>query len=297
MTTTVGALLRRDGLLLAPGVYDALSAKLARQAGFEAVFMSGYSVAASLLGEPDIGLLTQTEALEAARRVCAAVECPVIVDADTGYGGVLNVARTVRDLIAAGAKGCFLEDQVWPKRCGHMSGKRVVSREEHAEKIRAACDARGRADFFIVARTDAREASDSLEDAIGRAEAYKRAGADGLFVEAPRSRAELEEISRRLPPPFVANMLEGGVTPILDREELRALGFTIAVFPLTGLFAAARAQRDVFAHLRRTGTTRDVLDQLLTFDDFHHVVDLAGRRALDKRYRLDERGGPRSPDG
>jgi len=285
METSLGRIIAREGMLLAPGVYDALSARLARQAGFDAMFISGYSVAAGTLGVPDIGLLTQTEITDAARRICRAVDCPVIVDADTGYGSVVNVVRTVKDLVAAGAKGCFLEDQVWPKRCGHMKGKKVVPLAEHAARIKAAVDARGDADFFIVARTDAREASDSLDDAIARARAYKAAGADGLFVEAPQSRAELERISRELEPPYVANMLEGGVTPLLAREELAALGFRIAVFPLSGLFAAARAMKEVFRHLKEKGTTSDIVDRLLTFHDFHQVVDLAGYRALDERYR------------
>jgi 2-methylisocitrate lyase-like PEP mutase family enzyme len=221
---------------------------------------------------------------DAARRICRSVDVPVIVDADTGYGGVLNVIRTVRELIEAGARGCFLEDQVWPKRCGHMTGKSVIPAEEHVRKIRAAVDARGAADFFVVARTDAREALGSLEEAIARAAAYKAAGADAVFVEAPQSLEELREIAHRVEPPFVANMLEGGVTPILDRDELAALGFRIAVFPLTALFAAARAQQDVFAHLKAAGTTRDILDRLLTFHDFHDLVGLEARRALDKRY-------------
>jgi len=285
METSLGRIIAEKGMLLAPGVYDALSARLARQAGFESVFVSGYSVAASQLGVPDIGLLTQTEVIDAARRICPAVDCPVIIDADTGYGSAVNVVRTVKELVAAGAKGCFLEDQVWPKRCGHMQGKRVVPREEHAARIRAAVEARGSADFFIVARTDAREATGSLDDAIARAQAYKEAGADGLFVEAPRSREELERISRELEPPYVANMLEGGVTPLLTREDLASLGFRIAVFPLSGLFAAARAMKDVFEHLRAKGTTRDVVDRLLTFHDFHRIVDLPSYRALDDKYR------------
>jgi len=285
--TSVGKILEEKGFLLAPGVYDALSAKIAERAGFEALFVSGYSVAASVLGEPDVGLLTQTEVIDAARRICRAVDRPVIVDADTGYGGILNVTRTVRELIAAGAKGCFLEDQVWPKRCGHMRGKKTVPPAEHARKIRAACAARDGADFFIVARTDAREATGSLADAIGRAREYKNAGADALFVEAPQSRDELETIARELTPPFVANMLEGGVTPILAGDELKKLGFKIAVFPLTGLFAAARAQQEIFEHLRRTGTTADVLDRLLTFHDFHQIVELEGHYALDRRFGSD----------
>jgi len=273
--------------LIMPGVYDALSAKLARQAGFEAMFISGYSVAATLLGEPDIGLLTQTELVDAARRVCRTVDCPVIVDADTGYGGVSNIFRTVNELEAAGAGGCFLEDQLWPKRCGHMKGKKVVSIGEHVQRIRAACDARKSRDFFIVARTDARAAENSLDEAIRRAEACKKAGADALFIEAPQSLDELREIAKRLEPPFVANMLEGGMTPLLDRQELAALGFTIAVFPLTGLYASAKALSSVYGHLKDKGETRDIVGQLLTFHDFHGIVGLEGHYALDKKYRVE----------
>jgi len=282
--TTIGKILKKQGMILSPGVYDALSARIAEDAGFEVLFISGYSVAGTALGVPDIGLLTQTEIIECARKVCRAVKISVIVDADTGYGGLPNVQRTVRELIEAGAAGCFLEDQVWPKRCGHMLGKKVIPREEHVQKIRAAVDEKGKSDFFIVARTDAREANDSLDDAIQRALSYKQAGADGLFVEAPRSKQELLEISKRLKPPFVANMLEGGVTPLLTKEELKKLGFQIAVFPLTGIFAAARTLSKVFKHLRKHGTTNDIMPDLLTFHDFHKIVRLDGFRALDKKY-------------
>jgi methylisocitrate lyase len=279
--------LAKEKPLIMPGVYDALSARLARQAGFEAMFISGYSVAATQLGVPDIGLLTQTEMLDAARRVCRTVDCPVIVDADTGYGGVSNIFRTIKELEAAGAGGCFLEDQVWPKKCGHMQGKKVVSLGEHVMRIRAACDARKSRDFFIVARTDARAAENSLEEAIKRAEACKKAGADALFIEAPQSIDELKEIAGRLEPPFVANMLEGGVTPLLDRRELAELGFTIAVFPLTGLYASAKSLTDVYGHLREKGETRDIVDKLLTFHDFHGIVGLDSHYALDKKYRVE----------
>ncbi len=281
---SVARIIEEKGFLLAPGVYDALSARMARQAGFEGLFISGYSVAATMLGEPDIGLLNQSEMLDAARRVCRSVDCPVIVDADTGYGGVLNVVRTVEELIAAGAKGCFLEDQVWPKRCGHLKGKRVIAVEENVRKLKAACDARGDRDFFIVARTDAREATGSLKDAIARAKAYRGTGVDALFVEAPQSLDELKAISRELEPPFVANMLEGGVTPMLTGQELRELGYRIAVFPLTGLFATAKTLGEVFSHLRKTGSTREIVERMLTFHDFHSIVDLEGRYALDKKY-------------
>ena len=190
--TRVHALLKKDRALIFPGVYDALSARLVERAGFPLTFVSGYSVAATQLGLPDFGYLTQTEMVATAKRVCAAVTIPVIIDADTGYGNALNVIRTVNELIDAGAAGMFLEDQVWPKRCGHMKGKRVIPVEEHVQKIRAAVDARRGRDFFIVARTDARQVN-GLEDAIARCKKYKEAGADALFVEAPRDIEELKD--------------------------------------------------------------------------------------------------------
>ena len=215
-------ILQQVGPTAFAGVYDALSAKLAEQAGFPLAFVSGYSVAATFLGEPDLGLLTQTEMIDQARRICASVAIPVIVDADTGYGNPLNVLRTVRELMAAGAAGCFLEDQVWPKRCGHMRGKRVVERQEYIQKIRAAVEARGEGDFFIVARTDALAVA-GMDEAVARVVAAREAGADASFIEAPSSVDELATIGRRAPAPNVANMIAGGRTPVLPRDELARL--------------------------------------------------------------------------
>ena len=269
--------------VLMPGVYDALTARIAAQVGFDIVFISGYSVSAARLGEPDFGFLTQSEMAEAARAVCRVSRAPVIVDADTGYGNALNVMRTVRDLQDAGAAGVFLEDQVWPKKCGHMAGKRVVETGEHAAKLRAAVDARGERDMFIVARTDARQPL-GLEAAIERCLAYREAGADALFVEAPQSVEELRRIAEALPPPLVANMIERGVTPHLSRSELRELGFSLIVCPLAGLFAAAKAVQEVLVELRARETTADVLDRMLAFDDFNRLVELDARYDDEARY-------------
>ena len=282
-TTRIHALLEKERTLLFPGVYDALSAKLVEQAGFPLTFISGYSVAASHLGLPDFGYLTQTEIVAATRRVCASVSIPIIIDADTGYGNALNVIRTVNELIEAGAAGMFLEDQIWPKRCGHMKGKRVIPIEEHVQKIRAAVDARRNRDFFIVARTDARQVT-GLDDAIRRCRRYREAGADALFVEGPRSVEELATIARELPPPLVANMLEGGVTPLLTKEELESLGFQLIVCPLTALYASAKAMQEIFGLLKTAGTTRAAMDRLLPFQQFHDIIDLDGYYALDERY-------------
>ena len=282
--TRVHALLEKDRTLIFPGVYDALSAKLVERAGFPLTFVSGYSVAATQLGLPDFGYLTQTEMVATAKRVCAAVTIPVIIDADTGYGNALNVIRTVNELIDAGAAGMFLEDQVWPKRCGHMKGKRVIPVEEHVQKIRAAVDARQGRDFFIVARTDARQVN-GLEDAIARCKKYKDAGADALFVEAPRDVEELKALAKALPPPLVANMLEGGVTPLLTRDELEKLGLQLIVCPLTALYASAKAMQDMFELIKTKGTTRDHVDRLLPFQQFHDIIDLDGFYKLDEKYR------------
>jgi 2-methylisocitrate lyase-like PEP mutase family enzyme len=275
-------LLAEDAILM-PGVYDALTARIAARVGFDIVFISGYSVSATRLGEPDFGFLTQTEMADAARAVCRVSDAPVIVDADTGYGNALNVIRTVHDLQDAGAAGVFLEDQVWPKKCGHMAGKRVVETEEHAAKIRAAADARGDRDLFVVARTDARQPL-GLDAAIERCLAYREAGADALFVEAPQSQKELEQIAEALPGPLVANMIERGVTPHLSRSELRDLGFQLIVCPLAGLFAGAKAVQDVLTELRDKETTAGVVDQMLAFDDFNELVELDARYADEARY-------------
>ena len=233
--TRVHRILDEVGSIAFAGVYDTLSAKLAQKAGFPLAFISGYSVAATAIGEPDMGLLTQTEMIERARRICGSVDIPIIVDADTGYGNPLNVYRTIKELIAAGAAGCFLEDQVWPKKCGHMRGKRVIEREEYVQKIRAASEARGSADFFIVSRTDAL-APVGIDEAIARVTAARQAGADASFVEAPPSLEVLAEIGRRAPKPMVANMLEGGKTPVLPQAAACRDGLSIDPLPLDGPF-------------------------------------------------------------
>jgi 2-methylisocitrate lyase-like PEP mutase family enzyme len=269
--------------ILMPGVYDAITARIAARLGFEIVFISGYSVSAARLGEPDFGFLTESEMADAARSVTRVSAAPVIVDADTGYGNAVNVMRTVRDFQDAGAAGVFLEDQVWPKKCGHFQGKQVIPTDEHAAKIRAAADARGERDLFIVARTDARQPLGTGE-AIARCLAYKEAGADALFVEAPQSVAELEQIARELPPPLVANMIERGVTPHLSRTELKELGYQLIVCPLAALYAATKAATRVLTELKEKETTAALYDELVTFDEFGALVELDKRYADESRY-------------
>ena len=276
--------LAQQGQLIMPGVYDALSAKIAARAGFEVIFITGYSLSATLLGEPDFGLLTQTEVVGAAQRICSVVDTPVIVDADTGYGNAINVMRTVQDLIRAGAGGMFLEDQVWPKRCGHMKGKQVIPLDEQVKKIGAAVEAKGDNDFFIVARTDSRQAL-GLSEAIKRGLAFKAAGADAVFIEAPESKEEMKEISKQVSGPLVANMLERGVTPLMGPNELKELGFDLIVWPLAPLYSVAKSLTDVYTTLRRDGSTLGILDRLMAFDDFNDIVGLNEKYALDAKYK------------
>jgi len=273
-------------VFLSAGVYDALSAKLAERAGFQSVVLSGYAVAASYLGEPDFGLLTQTEILDVARRVCRAVDIPVIVDGDTGYGGALNVQHMVHELIRIGARGIILEDQVWPKRCGHMRGKEVIAMDEHVQKIRAAVDAKRGCDFpfFITARTDARDPL-GLDEAIRRGIAYKEAGADVIFVEAPESLDEMRQICTAIPGAKSINNIEGGKTPILTLEEVHELGYFSVGFVLTGLFAAAKALEDAYAHLLKHGTSAGLEERMMDFERFAQVVGLEEKYALDTKYR------------
>lgn len=279
----VRQLVRQERPLVMGGVYDGLSTRLASQAGFEVLFMGGFSVAATLLGEPDFGLLTQTEMADTARRVCRLTDLPVLVDADTGYGNALNVLRTVELYHNAGAAGLFLEDQVWPKRCGHMRGKRVVEREEWFAKLRAVVSVRQQHDLFIVARTDARAAA-GLDEAIARGQAARDLGADAVFIEAPESVAELETIARAIPGPKIANMVEHGRTPLLSPSELHDLGFDLIVTPVAGLLATAKALQDTYATLRREGTLRGELDRLLPFDDFNRLVGLDEKYELERRF-------------
>ena len=272
--------------VLMPGVWDALSARLVVHAGFDTAFVSGFCVSGTRLGVPDFGYLTQTEMAETGARVAASSpELMVLIDADTGYGNALNVMRTVELYESAGAVGLFLEDQVWPKKCGHMAGKQVVPRDEWLAKLRAAVESRTH--LHITARTDARAAVD-LADAIDRAKAAADVGVDALFVEAPQSMAELEQIARELAPlrlPLVANMIEKGQTPLLTPHELHDLGYSLIATPLSLMFAATKAMRDVLSVLRDHGTTRDNLAMLVPFDEFGAIVDLDGHYAQEARYR------------
>jgi len=265
------------------GCFDALSARLAVAAGFESLFLSGYCTAATLLGLPDFGYLTQSEMAEVARRVCRAVPgAQVVIDGDTGYGNALNTIRTIALYEEAGGAGIFLEDQVWPKKCGHMAGKKVVPREDWLAKLRAALDTRDR--LFVTARTDARAAI-SLDEACERARMAADLGVDAVFVEAPESPDEMEAIARATPGCVrVANMIEGGRTPLRSPAELHDLGFDLIVSPLTGLLAAARQMQRAFAVLAEKGTLRDDLDLVLSFDELNPTVDLEAHYALEAQY-------------
>ncbi|MDG2014640.1 MAG: isocitrate lyase/PEP mutase family protein [Pirellulaceae bacterium] len=283
MTTSIEKILKEHGTVAFPGIFDTLSAKIAQQVGFQMAFVSGYSVAATSIGEPDMGLLTQTEIVDRARQICSSVEIPVMVDADTGYGNPLNVFRTVKQLIAAGAAGCFLEDQLWPKRCGHMRGKHVIEREEYIHKIRAAVEARGESDFFIVARTDALAVA-GMDEAIARVEGAREAGANASFVEAPDSLQALQEIGRRSPGPNVANMIEGGKTPMLPTEELAKLGFHLILYPLSGLYAATKAIETMYQKLHADQTTLGEEDRLISFTEFNNLIGVNEKYAQAERF-------------
>ncbi len=276
----VRALAAEDRPLVMGGVYDGLTTRLADRAGFEILFAGGFSVAATLLGEPDFGYLTQSEMAAAAQRMCRLTEKPILIDADTGYGNALSTLRTVELWHSAGAAGLFLEDQVWPKRCGHMRGKAVVERDDWLRKLRAVLSSRPARDLYLVARTDARAVL-GLEEAIERGKAARDLGADAVFVEAPESIAELEAIATAIPGPKVANMVEGGRTPLLGPDELHDLGFDLIVHPLTALLAGSRAIADAYATLRQAGTTKSIAESFLTFDQFNEVIDLERHYALD----------------
>ena len=270
--------------LVIPGIYDAIGAKIVEKVGFEAMFQTGYGTSATLLGMPDYGFIGSTETIDNARRICHAVSVPVIVDADTGYGNALSVNKLVHELETAGASGIFLEDQKWPKRCGHMKGKEVIPKDEYAEKLQAALDARSNKDFIIVARTDAR-ATEGLDKAIERGLFYKKIGADAIFIEAPKTIQEMQKIGNSINAPLVANMIEGGATPISSKSKLHSMGFKIILYPLSVLFSNTFATFQTLKELKRFGITKKSKKKMVNFDQFNEIVELSKYTKLEKRYK------------
>ncbi len=281
-------LLKKKGPLVIPGVYDAIGAKIAEKVGFDAMFQTGYGTSATLFGMPDYGFIGATETVDNARRICSAVSVPVIVDVDTGYGNALSVWKLVKELESAGASGIFLEDQRWPKRCGHMQGKEVVSYVEYQEKLKAAIDARRSKDFIIVARTDAR-ATAGLDEAIERSRQNKKIGADVIFVEAPKTISEMKKIGKSINAPLVANMIEGGATPLSSASDLYRMGYKIILYPLSILFANSYATMSILTELKKSGNTKKFQNKLVRFDQFNEIVELPKFRKLEKRYGVSKR--------
>jgi carboxyvinyl-carboxyphosphonate phosphorylmutase len=276
-------LLRGPRVLIAPGAYDGLSARLVEQAGFDVCYMTGSGVANSQLGEPDLGLTTMSEMAAQASKMCAAMALPLIADADTGYGGPLNVRRTVQEYERAGVAALHIEDQEFPKRCGHFAGKTVIPLEEMVGKIRAALEARTDPDLVIIARTDAR-AVEGFDAAIRRAHAYEDAGADMLFVEAPQSVEEMRIITSSFKVPLVANMVEGGATPILPDAELEKLGYRVVLHAGSLLRSAALAVQEMLTYLKEHGSTIGREDRLISFAERNRITDLDGMQAWADRF-------------
>ena len=275
--------LRQPGLVVAPGVHDMVSLRLADSFGFDALYMTGFGTVASHLGLPDAGIATYTDMVQRVRTMASMATAPLIADGDTGYGGLLNVAHTVRGYEAAGAAAIQLEDQEFPKKCGHTPGRRVVPMADMVRRIRVACEARTSSDFLIIARTDARTAL-GLDEALRRAEAYAEAGADVLFVESPESVEEMERIGRTLDRPLVANMVEGGRTPVLSRSDLEAIGYKIAIFPVTALLAATEAMRAAYAQIRQHGSSAGLSTPLMPFSDLTKLMGFEEVWAFDRRH-------------
>ena len=292
-TTRLRELLAGPDLIVAPGAYDALSARLIAQAGFPAVYMTGFGTAASVLGQPDVGLLTMSEMVSRAAAIAAVIasvvgDLPLIADADTGYGNPINVRRTIHEYERAGVAGLHIEDQVWPKKCGHMEGKQVIPMDEMVQKVRAAVDARQDPDFVIIARTDA-NAVHGLEDAIRRGKTYHEAGADVIFIEAPRSMTELRSIAQAFPGvPLLFNWAESGKTPPLPLEEIRALGFKLVIFPVSLLFAATYSMLGLLEVLKQGQTPASFASQMVTFSQFTEHIGLPDIQALEKRYGVNQ---------
>ena len=272
---------KQPGLISAPGVFDMISARIADSMGFDALYMTGYGVVASHLGLPDAGLASYTEMVSRVRQIAEGTATPLIADGDTGYGGLLNVDHTVRGYEAAGAQAIQIEDQEYPKKCGHTPGRRVVPIEDAVRRIKVAAEARSSKEFLIIARTDARTAL-GLDEALRRGEAFLKAGADVLFIESPESEAEMEKIGRTFDVPLVANMVEGGRTPILSRDELEKLGFKLAIFPASGFLAMGAALRSVYGEILANGSTKDWTGELYSFDAFSRLMGFERVWAFEK---------------
>jgi len=289
VTRRLRELLAGPDLLVIPGAYDALSARLIAQAGFPAVYMTGFGTAASVLGQPDVGLLTMSEMVSRAAALAAVIgDLPLIADADTGYGNPINVRRTIREYERAGVAGLHIEDQVWPKKCGHMEGKQVIPVDEMVQKIRSAVDARQDPDFVIIARTDA-NAVNGLEDALLRGQAYREAGADVIFIEAPRSMAELQTIKQTFPDvPLLFNWAESGKTPLLSLDEIRTLGYKLVIFPVSLLFAATYAMLELLEVLKRGETSSPFAESMVTFSQFTQHVGLPEIQELERHYGVNQ---------
>ena len=289
-TTRLRHLIERDEVVLVPGVYDGVSTRVVEAVGFEAAQCSGYGFSAALLGQPDVGLLGLSAVVEHTKNLCAIADIPVMADADTGYGNPVNVHHAVREFERAGAAGINIEDQTWPKRCGHMEGKAVIPADRMVEKVRAAVDAREDDDLIINARTDA-IATHGVEEAIRRGNRYAAAGADLIFVEAPESEDDIGYVIDEIDAPVSINMLDGGKTPRLPIERLDELGAARVSSPLTALLSAAKGMREVLETLHAEGSTGPVDDRLMGFDEFTDLVGLPEIRDLEARYV------PEGPDG
>jgi len=266
-------LLKDKEILVAPGAHDALTAKIIEKVGFNAVYMTGYGQAASHLGQPDVGLMTMTEMLSRVSNMVSAVEIPVICDGDTGFGNVVNVMRTVREYEKAGAAAIQLEDQVSPKKCGHMTGRQVIPKEEMVEKIKAAVAARKDPDFVIIARTDARTVL-GIDEAVIRGKAYEEAGADVIFIESPESLDDMKKITTSFKVPVLANMVEGGRTPLLDVEELAEIGYHLVIYPTSSTYITAQAMVQLMKELMAKGTTKHLIEKMIPFADFNNLIGL-----------------------
>jgi carboxyvinyl-carboxyphosphonate phosphorylmutase len=282
-TTMLRKLIEQDGLIVAPGAFSPLGAMMIQQAGFPCVYMSGYGVAAFRLGYPDVGLMTMTEALDTARSIAAAVDIPVISDVDTGYGNAINVKRTVEAFENAGLAGIQMEDQGWPKRCGHMEGKVLIPAEEMVQKLRMAVNARQDPDFIIIARTDANTVL-GFEEAIRRANLYAQAGADIVFFESPTTDEQVRKIPDMIHAPTMINMSEGAKTPLRSNSEIETLGYKLVIWPSSATWAAAKGMQEIYRILKDKGTTQEDLDKLILFHDFNELLGLSKVMDLSRQY-------------